>query len=118
MLKFNELKEIISQIKYKDWNFVLEQKGDGFLLQVTFMGEDSVTGEVCLQKCRKWYISSHSCLSEIVSTAYKAVQAAEEHEMRERFSYKGRLIYNPHFHPDDVVQAIESEVVSLDARKK
>ena len=58
-------------------------------LQVQFMGEDVETGKVELQKCRKWVLSYHMTETEIVNTAFKAIQAAEDHEIREFFRYKG-----------------------------
>jgi hypothetical protein len=38
--------------------------------------------------------------SEVVQTALKAVLSAEEHEARERFLYKGKAVFGPHFDVD------------------
>lgn len=101
------MQSILSNIKYRNWEFLTEARGDCFLIQVQFNGLDVTTGKMELQKCRKWFISQHACLNEVVTTAYKAVEAAELHEMRERFKYYGYAIFNPHLHPDLIADMME-----------
>lgn len=107
----HELLTIASKLSFRDWVFRIEEKGDGFLLQVRFTGKDSVTGKPELQSCRKWYISSHSTHVEVLRTAWKAVLAAIEHEAGEDFKYEGVAVYNPHLDP-----RIPTEVRRLDSR--
>ena len=38
--------------------------------------------------------------SEVIQTAFKAVLTAMEHEVREKFHYKGKPIFGPHYHVD------------------
>lgn len=91
------MQALIDLIEYKDWEIrVLEREGTPYL-QVTFQGEDLVTGEVAEQRGRKWMLSPWMTKSEVVQTAFKAVLAAEEHEAREAFRYKGRTVFGPHF---------------------
>lgn len=45
---------------------------------------------------RKWFVSPHSCESEVVQTCFKAVLTAAEHETREKFLYRGAMIFGPH----------------------
>lgn len=114
----DEMSEIISQIKYKsDWKFRLITKGDGFLFQITFMEKDltSESEDLEMQFCRKWYISPYSTVSEVISTAYKAVQAAELHEIGERFKYRGKMIFNPHMNYDELVHNIDA--IGIDVRE-
>jgi hypothetical protein len=59
-----------------------------------------MTGEVETQHGRKWILSKHMTKSEVVTTAFKAVMTAEEHEIREKFRYGGRMIFGPHFNVD------------------
>jgi len=87
---------IIAKLKYRDWGFYVGVMGDGFYLQIRFDAPDSQTGKVETQHCRKWYISTWMTETEIVDTAYKAIETAVIHEMKEEFTYKGHMIYNPH----------------------
>jgi hypothetical protein len=98
-----ELTELIGRCRFRDWGWELHDKGDGWLLQVVFEGPDSETGKVEVQRCRKWYVSSHACRSEVVRTAWKAVVAAVEHETAESFRYDGVSIFSPHIDPDALV---------------
>lgn len=67
------------------------------------------TGERQEWRGGKHYLSLHMCRQEVVGAVYGAIRAAEEHEMREWFRYKGASIYNPHLDP---------EVLAEVARKK
>lgn len=109
MQTLSRVKEIIDRIRYKDWEFLVMEKGDGFLIQATFMGIDVETGKVELQKCRKWYVSPHSCDSEIVRSVFLAVRQAEEHELCENFIYKGQQVYNPHLDMDMMADFIATK---------
>lgn len=94
-----QIRSILDDVEFGDWKLRLLEKGDGFLLQWIFIDidvDDPEKGPVP-QHCRKWYLSPYSTDSEIVETAWKAVKIAVEHEVREKFMYKGRRIYSPHF---------------------
>lgn len=110
MQTLNTIKKIVGQVKYKDWAFVVRKKGDGFLIQVQFMGEDTDgSGKMELQKCRKWFVSQYSCDSEVVRSCFLAIRQAEEHELCERFHYKGHQVYNPHLHMDLMAEFISKK---------
>lgn len=51
---------------------------------------------------RKWRLSRHMVRSEVVQTALKAILTFEEHEIRERFLYRGRAIFDPHYDIDQL----------------
>ena len=68
------------------------------------------------QKGRKWYISPYATNSEIVQTAFAAVLAWYEHEVRELFTFLGQSIYGPHWNALDLVHAARLTVP--DARKE
>lgn len=51
---------------------------------------------------RKWRLSPHMTKSEIVLTAFKAVETAMEHEVREAFRYRDRRIFGPHIDVDEL----------------
>jgi hypothetical protein len=116
MKTFKEVKKIVEMISYKDWNLRVLEKGDGFLLQVIFFAKCARTGEMQEQRCRKWYISSHCCDSEIVRTAFKAIEAGELHELHENFKYRGVQIFNPHVNVDDVAYHIQEGLIAEDVR--
>ncbi len=61
-------------------------------LQVEFIVLDS--GETW--RGRKWLLSQHMTEGEVVQTALMACLAAEEHEAREAFRYKGKALFGPH----------------------
>jgi hypothetical protein len=117
VLTLKTLKAIIAKIKYKDWKFVLQSKGDGFLIQPTFWGPDIKTGKLELQKCRKWYVSSHACLAEVVRTMYAAVESAEFHEFQERFKFNGEAIFSPHLNPKSLSDLIKSNGLGISVRE-
>lgn len=49
------------------------------------------------------------CKNEIVTTAFKAVMTAMEHEVRENFRYRGASIFNPHMDPDKLVDFVSDD---------
>jgi len=116
MLKKQDIEEIVSQISYKDWRLKVGQNEEHFYLQVLFDAPDNNTGIIEEQRCRKWQLSVHMCPSEVVRTAYKAVLAAEEHEVGEHFKYKDTLIFNPHVDVEALVSIIGSN--KLDVREE
>lgn len=52
---------------------------------------------VVTQKGRKWRLSLHMTDGEIVQTALMALLAFSEHEIRERFTYRGVTVFDPHY---------------------
>jgi hypothetical protein len=117
MLTRDTLTEIVSKISYKDWSFRILEKGDGFLIQAIFLGQDAKTANLEIQKCRKWYVSSYSCAGEVVRTCYKAVEAAELHELQERFKYMGEAIFDPHLDPHCLMLVSKGGDLVRDVRK-
>lgn len=120
MLTFEDIKHIVAEIRYKDWNFDVIEGPNTFydwpsnpLLRVRF--RDPITGNT--QKGRKWVISYHMTKSEVVLTAFKAVITAEEHEARELFRYRGSKIFNPHIDVDKMVE-LTRKLENLDIREK
>lgn len=110
MQTLDKIKSIVSHVKYKDWQFVVGKKGDGFLIQVQFMGEDTDgSGKLELQKCRKWFVSQHSVDSEVIRSCFLAIRQAEEHELCEHFHYKGHQVYNPHLDMNSMAEFISKK---------
>ena len=90
-------RSFLSAIRYRDgWDICLRRDGSRWYLQVRFKAPDIETGKPATQYGRKWLLSPHMCESEIVTTAFKACLAAEEHECKERFRYRGQPVFTPH----------------------
>lgn len=107
--------DIVNRIVYKDWKFRLQDKGDGWLIQATFLAPDIHTGADETQYCRKFYISSHACDSEIIRTAYLAIQQAEAHEMNEQFKFDNVAIFDPHLNYKNLAANIDT--IGIEARE-
>lgn len=96
LVKIN-FQEILADVKYLDWHVDVHEDALGQLyLQVSFLAEDSVTHSLETQKGRKWILSPYMTRTEVISTAWKAILAAVEHEARENFRYRGKAIFGPH----------------------
>jgi hypothetical protein len=92
-----EIEMILKCINYEDRVFTLVEKGDGFLLQLSYYERDIETHKTELQKSRKHYVSPFMAESEIVETAFLCASRSSEHVLREHFTYKGERVYSPHF---------------------
>lgn len=88
--------EAIHKITYKDWRFeIIVTDHDGHALLLAHFTDQSKEWTT-----RKYYLSPRMTDSEIIQTAFLLVKVAEEHELREKFLYKGRSIFGPHFDSD------------------
>lgn len=67
-------------------------------------GIDNVTLAPLAWKGRKWLLSEHMTDGEIVQTAFLATMTAMEHEARERFTYKGQSVFDPHYDIEKLVE--------------
>jgi hypothetical protein len=114
-LQIKDFQEIVDRIRYKDWFIFVGLDGERCYIQVHFNAIDVDTGKTEKQQSRKWMLSPFMTTTEVVTTAYKAILAAEEHEARENFRYRGQRIYNPHFDVDELAQF--SAGAPLDVRK-
>ena len=122
----SEVAEIVDNITYKPgWRILLRpDKGARYYVQIQ-VDETAEASTVACGKDRgkrmKWrsgkhYLSKHMCRQEIVGTVFGAIQAAEMHEMREWFRYRGASIYNPHLCPEVLVDVARRRA-SFDFRR-
>lgn len=110
----DEIKKLIDNCKYKDWDIVLRFDGTIYVhgkatldqpyVQIQFDAPDSFTKVVERQYCRKWKLSRFMTDSEIVRTVYKAIEAAVLHEMQEDFKFDGESVFRPHY---DIYKLLE-----------
>ena len=113
-MRFHEMEDIVSAITYRPgWSIILDHdpmQGGGrpyIQISVSIVSEASLspfTGKREAWKSGKHYLSYHMCRQEIVGAVFGAIRAAEEHEMKEWFAYKGARIYNPHLDPDALAE--------------
>lgn len=99
-------RDTMSEVRFRDYIFkvVFEREGYRHYLQAEYYEPDIVTGEVELQKTRKWLLSPHMTKSEIVQTAFKCALTSMEHRTREHFLYMGERVYSPHYDVDALVE--------------
>ncbi len=110
----HEARDILSQVAYRDWTFHV---GDGYL-QVQFSAAANPldpASPAAVMHGRKFLLSAFMTRSELIQTALLAVLQAEEHEARERFLYRGRPVFGPHFDVEKLVELCDSPNC-LDAR--
>lgn len=108
-----EMQAIVDDIKYKNWRFIIGEKNGSLYLQLKFDAPDNYTGIVEEQSCRKFMLSEHMVKSEVVETAWLAVQRAELHEAGENFWYKGVLPYCPHIDVDARVEMMKANRIDV-----
>lgn len=105
-----DFERILANIEYKSkptWKLIVRDlEQEHYVLQVEDkQGMDNFSDAPFPWRGRKWLLSVHMTVSEVVRTAYKAIQAAEEHEMAENFRYKGVALFDPHRNVDLLVKA-------------
>lgn len=98
---------VLEHIKVPDplhVEFLHDPRGFVYLQVTCPQGIDNVTGDAYAWRGRKWYISEHATVSEIVQTAFKAYLTAIEHEAREQFLWKGQPVFDPHYDLDKLAE--------------
>lgn len=103
-----DLQAILADVVFEDWRFRTGQDQDGvFWVQCAFVAPDNDTGLPAEQRGRKWRISQWMTRDEVVQTCLLATIKAVEHEVRERFKYRGHAIFHTHLPVDDLVAIAE-----------
>lgn len=97
MITLADMKALAADCEFKDWTIRVSAKDDQPFLQVQFPDKDRISGQVSIQKCRKFSLSYHMVPSEVVRTAFKAIEMAMLHEVQEEFRFRKVRIFNPHF---------------------
>ncbi len=97
----DEIQAVVDAVHAEGRTFRLLEKGDGYLLQCTYLERDVESNVVRDQHSRKWYVSKHMTETEIVETAWACYQRSVIHQAAEHFTYRGRRVYSPHFKIED-----------------
>jgi hypothetical protein len=112
----SELQAIIGDIKLP-YNIFVKVEGEQPYLAIRVACADDVCN-VTKQpgyywEGRRWLIEPEFDESQVVRTIFSAFILAMEHELREKFVYKGTLPFGPHFdinnlmaHADNVLEAL------------
>lgn len=113
--------EILNKITYArhggTWSLKLCLDGTRYYLQVHCAGiAGSTDPDDGPWTGRKWLLSPYMVRSEIIRTAYKAVIAAEEHEIQEKFKYRDCTVMGPHMHMDELVDLIQAKKLHDETR--
>lgn len=87
----------LADVACAPYSFIVGVADTSTFLQVTAELPCNATGVMETQKGRKWLLSQWMTESEVVQTALMAALAFEEHELRERFTWQGRAIYDGHY---------------------
>ena len=95
---------IVSRVRFPQYNFDVESIGDEYYIQVYYNEADILTGAVEEQKGRKWVFPKGQTNGQIVQTCFKAVLTSLEHRCREHFTYDGRLVMQPHLPLEKLIQ--------------
>ena len=103
MQTLESLRATAALISFPDFEFRVGEDGAAFYLQVRSTSPCAKTGAPYEWGGRKWRISVHMTVSEVVQTALMAMLAAVEHEAREAFRYRGKAIFGPHFNVEHLV---------------
>lgn len=111
MKTLEQLKEVVANCNFKadheTWNLLVKLDNERPYLQVYCEGTCNVSGKPLTWTSRKWLLSYHMANTEIVRTVFKAIKAAMEHELCEKFTYKGARIYDPHVDVEALVEICE-----------
>ncbi len=101
----------IIDVKFPGYKFCVHRHDAHIYLQAEFHSPCTNTGQLTLQKTRKWQLSEHMTESELIQTAFKCVLTALEHEAREQFTYKGRAVYGPHFDVNALIDLCDNNML-------
>jgi hypothetical protein len=97
--------DVLALVEHPDFSFEVGGSPlEPWMRVVCIEGTCNVTGQPLGWKGRKWRLSSHMTDGEIVQTAFMAVMAANEHETREKFTYRGVSVFDPHYDIEKLVE--------------
>jgi hypothetical protein len=103
-IQVKRFNEILARVACPTFSFVVGTSNASLYLQIECDDRCNVTGEPLRWKGRKWLLSQHMTDGEVVQTAFKAILTAMEHEIRERFTYRGVSIFDPHYDIEKLVE--------------
>jgi hypothetical protein len=103
-LTLPSLQQVLDEIHFDNCRFHAAPLDGGFLLHLSFTLPCAATGQPAEFTGRHWHIPASATRADVVRTALKAALTWQEHEARERFTYRGKPIFSPHADPDRLLQ--------------
>lgn len=102
--------DLLHRVRLPDdsWRHEVSVREDCLTYQIAANGSCNVSGKRMAWTGRKWFLSRHMTDGEIVQTVFKACMTAQEHELRERFLYRGAAIFDPHYDIEKLVELRQS----------
>jgi hypothetical protein len=102
---FQDFADVITRIDYPGFDIGVHESGNDLYLQIScWEGTCNITGKPMCWQGRKWRLSPYMTDGEVVQTAFMAVMAANEHETREKFTYRGVTVFDPHYDIEKLVE--------------
>ena len=110
-LTFDDVVAIVLECQCQPYVIDVRLHSSGeFYLQATHYRRCRDTGRFGWGKGGKYYVSPYSTPEEIRQKALAACIAYAEHEVRERFLWRGRAIFGPHLRHETLWEAAEDTV--------
>jgi hypothetical protein len=120
-LLFEEAEKIAAEVVCTPFELLFRKSGsdqDRWYLQVRVWREDClVDGLEDFGYGGRFQVSPHSSESEIVQKALAAMLSFDEHEIRERFTYKGKNVFNPHIDINALLKVCDERVGRADLER-
>lgn len=101
--RWTHIADVIRRIECEGLSFDFGSASFPYLCVSCDNGICNVTGQPLSWEGRKWPISEYMTDGEIVQTAFKALLTALEHEAREKFTYRGVSVFDPHYDIEKLV---------------
>jgi hypothetical protein len=103
-LTLDRLQAILRRVSVPGYTFLPEATGGQLLVRIRKEETNQTSGQAETMVGRRWLIEREATEAEVVRTVLKASLTWEEHELRERFRFDDRQIFDPHFAvPDHVL---------------
>lgn len=101
----DDFADIVARIDYPGLQVnICGTRYESYLVVECNEGTCNVTGKPMGWKGRKWRLSPYMTDGEVVQTAFMAIMAANEHETREKFHYRGVSVFDPHYDIEKLVE--------------
>lgn len=108
--------EIIREVEYPGYEFIVGSVGDCAYLQARYSEPDvdsadpDADGQDEFQYTRKWLIEPEWSKEQVVQTALKLVLTSHEHRVREHFRWNGSPVFKPHFKLEDLADMVDGKL--------
>jgi len=117
-MKLPEIKTITDRISLKlfgiDFKIRCEHDNEfengRIFIQITYESICQKESVVKEWHGRKWYLSRHMTVDEIIKTCYAAFESCVKHEVMEAFKVDGITLFNPHVNYEELLRISNNEV--------